>query len=433
MSKKRNRAIVLTSIFGVTQRLIQLLSSLITLPLALHGLGLAGFGIWGAATSLLSLSSMLTMGLGSALITLLPYALSAGRLEQGRAYVAASLLGSTALTALLLLGMAILFWFTSVPAPSTPFLVAGIALVLNIPFSLGSEIWLALQKGYMAALWSLAQTVLSLAGLVAGVLAGAGVTTLVAVFYGALLFANIGCLLHAMLANPAIRPRHRPGGAELRLVLLQGGLLSSIMALGAFSFVFDNVMALSWLGPAASALMAVAMRVCMTATGLLDSVTQPFWPSFADALAAKDHAWIRRAIRHGSGAVLLLSLAGSGLLLLAGRPVLLWWLHQDVGITPALLWVMAFWIVTMTLTSIPTLLLRASATLKPQIVILGIAAMASFGLKYVAARHFGINGILLVSPLLWIVFVVPGYFFLIRSIFRKGLATGHEALGVSVR
>lgn len=433
MSKKRNRAIVLTSLSGVAQRVIQLLSSLITLPLALHALGLAGFGVWGATTSLMSLNKIITMGFGSALITLLPYAFTAGRGEQARAYIAASLLGAAGLAALFLAGMALLFATGTARPPAPPFLVASIALVLNIPLSLGTDIWFALQKGYMAALWNAAQTLLGLAGLVVGVLAGANVTALVAIFYVAMLAASGGCLTHVMLANQAIRPNRRPGGGDFRLILVQGGLLSAVSTLSSCAFVFDNVMALTWLGPGASALMTVAMRVCMTATGLLDSVTQSFWPSFADALAAKDHRWVGRAIRHGSAIVLGLSLSGAGLLVLLGRPVLVWWLHQDVGINHTLLCVMAFWIVIMTLTSIPASLLRASATLKPQIIVFGIAALAGIGLKYVAARYFGVPGILMVSPLLWISFVIPSFFLMIRQVFRNGLVVDHKTIGLSAR
>jgi hypothetical protein len=61
MSKIRTYSILRVSGTGVLQRLAQLLSSLINPPVALHSLVVAGFGVWGAATSLAWLSSLLTL------------------------------------------------------------------------------------------------------------------------------------------------------------------------------------------------------------------------------------------------------------------------------------------------------------------------------------------------------------------------------------
>lgn len=415
----RSLRLIAASAAGVAQRLAQMLSSLVTLPLALHALGVAGFGVWGAATSLLWLSGMLTLGLGSALVTLIPRSLKAGRPEQASGYVTAALYGGAALSALLLLGGAAIILASGAVMPSAPFLVAAVALVLNIPLSIGAEIWFAVQKGHVAAFWALAQTLLGLAGLVAGVWMGAGVTLLVAVFYAALLLANGGCLAHALRAYHGLRPLRRLPPAALRAVLSQGGLLSAVTIAASASVAFDNVMALAWLGPAASARMAVAMRVCITATGLLGAVTQPFWPGFADALAARDHAWVRRTLRQGGALVLALAAGGAGAIMLAGAPVLRWWLHQDLHMTPALLGAMAAWIVAMTCTNVPGALLHAALRLKPQIIVLAVAALAGFGLKYLAARALGVTGILLVSPLLWAMLVAPAYVWLALRVVRR--------------
>ena len=86
----RNRRVLLSGATGVLQRLAQLAASLIILPLVLHRLGEAGFGVWGAATSLSWAAVMLDLGLGGALVTLLPAARHKG--EDMRDYVTACLL-----------------------------------------------------------------------------------------------------------------------------------------------------------------------------------------------------------------------------------------------------------------------------------------------------------------------------------------------------
>lgn len=408
MSKLRNASLLRTSSANVLQRVAQLLSSLVTLPVALHSLGVAGFGVWGAATSLAWLANLLTLGFGSALITLIPRGLATGQTVENRGYVTAALHGSVLLSALLLLGGGAV-GLAGLPVPRGPFLVASVALILNIPLSVNFELWLALQKGHMAAIWSTVQTFLALAFIVLGTLTGAGVTLMVAAIYAPMLIANAGSLAHVLYLHQHIRPFRRMPAAALRTVLAQGGLLFAVTIAGTCATAFDNVMALAWLGTTAAAQMAVAMRVCVTATGMVTAVTQPFWPGFADAFAAHDHAWAKRMLLLGTSAVLGLSVGGCGLIVAFGTPVLRWWLHQDLYISAPLLWAMAAWIVCLTLTNVPGALLNAALRLKPQIVILSMVAIAGFGLKFLAARSYGVAGILLVSPALWVVAVAPLY------------------------
>ncbi|MGE4481365.1 lipopolysaccharide biosynthesis protein [Acidocella sp.] len=411
MSKLRNASILRTSLAGVVQRCAQLLSSLVTLPVVLHSVGVAGFGVWGAATSLAWLTGLLTLGLGGALITLIPRGLAMGRTTENRGYVTASLQISTALATALLLG-SLTAWLAGVRVPSGPFLVAGAALIFNIPLNLHGALWLSLHKGHMAAFWATVQTLLGLAFILLGASIGAGVTFMVAAIYGALLLSNAGSLAHVLYLHHHIRPfRQRPPTA-LRTVMGHGGLLFTITIASTCATAFDNVFALVWLGPTASAQMAVAMRVCVTAIGMVGAVTQAFWPSFVDAFTTNDKAWTRRTLRFGTAAVVTLSVGGSGLLVAFGAPTLRWWLHQNLHISAPLLWAMAAWITGLTLTDVPGALLNATLKFKPQIALLSLAAAAGFGLKFLVAHAFGVPGILLVTPALWFAFVAPIYFWM---------------------
>jgi O-antigen/teichoic acid export membrane protein len=409
MSKARTYSILRASGAGVVQRLAQLLSSLITLPVALHTLGVAGFGVWGAATSLAWLSSLLTLGFGSALMTLIPRGLATGQTAENRGYVTASLYGGATLAAVLLLGGLVAIRLSGAPTPHGPFLVASVALILNIPLSVSFELWLALQKGYMAAFWATVQTMLGLVFIILVSVTGAHITLMVAAIYAAMLLGNAGSLAHVLCLHHHIRPFRRMATPALITVLTQGGLLFAVTIAASCATAFDNVMALAWLGPAPSAQMAVAMRICITATGIVGAVTQPFWPSFSAAFAANDHGWARRMLKTGMVSVSLLSFGGSALIVAFGAPVLRWWLHQDLHFSQAMLWAMAAWITGVTITNVPSSILNAALKLKPQILLLSTAAVAGFVLKFFAARVFGITGILLVTPVLWFVFVGPIY------------------------
>jgi len=417
----RNRIILLSGGAGITQRAVQLVAGLVTLPLVLHALGLAAFGIWGAATSLAWAASMLDLGLGSALITLIPRAMAAE--GHARAVTGASLAGASALSGLLLLAALAVALLAPHAIPGPAFVIAGLALALNIPLSLSGNIWFGLQKGYAAGFWELAQSLLMLAGIVICAATGAGVLAMVAVVYGALLAANAGSLTHLLLREPGIRPT--PASlATFAPVLRSGVTLSALTLIIIASFVFDNLLALHWLGAAAAGRMAVAMRLGTTAFGFLAAATQALWPAFVEAVAANDHKWVWRTLWRGTAGITLLALTGGALLVAAGPLFLKLWLGQNIGLPRATLAVVAAWIIALAIPRVAGLLLNALLKFRGQIIVQSLATPLALALKYLLAPHFGIAGIFGATPLVWLVIVCPAYAWLaLRWVIRRPATT----------
>ncbi len=407
-TRARNKKILLSGGTGVAQRLLQLFTGLITLPLVLHALGVAGFGVWGAATSLAWAAGMLDLGLGGALVTLVPQAIAGN--GDVRAIVSASLLTGAGLGILLLLAGCVLVWGDSGMRPGMPFIIAGLCLAVNIPLGLTGSIWFGLQKGYVSGLWELVQTGLTLGLIVVAAWLGLGVSAMVASVFGAQLLANTGSLAHLFLTQPQTRLRLRglsPG--VLRRVLRSGLLLSALSILFSCSCIFDNVLALHWLGPEAAARMTVAMRLCITAIGMLGVATQALWPAFVEAVAADDHPWVLQTLLRGTLAVSALAIGGSAIIIAVGAPVLRWWLHEDLHIPPLLFWAMAAWIVFLSLPRVAGLLLNAVSAFRGQLIVQSIVTVLALSLKYILAEHFGAAGILAATPLVALLIACPAY------------------------
>ena len=407
----RNRRVLLSGATGVLQRLAQLAASLIILPLVLHRLGEAGFGVWGAATSLTWAAAMLDLGLGGALVTLLPAARHKG--EDPRDYVTACLLvGLGVGLALLAGGAAVLLTWPHL-MPSAPFLAAGLCMAVNIPLGLAGSLWFGLQKGHVAGLWDLVQTGLMLGFVIAGAWAGAGVTVMTLAVFGAGVLANAGSLGHALATQPMLRPKKRPNFAVISHALRGGALLALITIAASCAYVFDNVLTLDWLGPQAAAQMTVALRVCITATGMLMVATQALWPAFVEAVALEDHHWVARTLWRGTLAVAGLACAGAGLIVLAGNRVLALWLHQDLQLPLPLFLAMAGWIVTLTLPRVAGLLLNAVAQYRGQFIAQLAATALALGLKPAMAATFGAAGLLGATPLSALFILCPAYAWLV--------------------
>jgi O-antigen/teichoic acid export membrane protein len=419
MTRERNRRIVLTSGAGVTQRAAQAAATVVTFPLVIRALGVDGFGVWGAATSLAWVAWMLDLGLGAALVTLVPRALAGEGGEGASDLVAAALAGAAGLS-LAFVGMGWAgMWLAGRPV-DPPFVVAAAALALNVPLGIGSRLWLALQKGYAASGWELAQTVITLALLVAGALLGLGVTALTACVYGAMLAANAGGLAHVLIAHPELRPRRWPGRRATRRVTFAAAPMLGISVANACALVFDNTLALVWLGPAASAQMAIALRLITTASGFISVIGQAFWPAFAEAAATGDRSWMRRSLRDGTLIVAGLALAGSLALAAVGGPLLRLWLGRDLGMSGPVLWAVGAWVTLSALTLAPGYLLLAVSRLKGPLIVLTVAALVGLALKYLAAQRFGVAGMLTVTPALTVALVWPVYLWMARAWLADG-------------
>jgi O-antigen/teichoic acid export membrane protein len=412
LSRLRNRRILLASGAGIFQRIAQLAAALISLPLVLHALGVAGFGVWGAATSLAWLIGILDFGLGAALVSAIPGALAAGPAgeTQAQAFVAASLAGGCGVMLLFLLPLVVLAGFAPAHLPGLPFLIAWGCLAVNVPLSAAANIWFGLQKGHVAGGWDFVQNLAVLALLLAGVFSGGGVALLVACVYGGALLANAGSLTHLLLTEPRVRPRWTGmSRAVWRRILGSGLLLFSLSAVASLAYALDNVLALAWAGPAASAQMAVAMRLCVTAAGFIAVATHALWPAFVEAISLRDFTWVWRSLLRATGAIVALAAGGSALVVAFGGPVLHLWLRTDMRLPPDLFWAMAAWISVLAIPRVAGLLLNAAGVLRAQIAVQAAAAALALAAKYLLAPRFGVAGILAATPLVWAILVCPVY------------------------
>ena len=245
--------------------------------------------------SLAWLSGLVDFGVGAALVTLVAHAIALGRADQARNHVMGALAMGSGLAALLLAAGWAVVLLTVPQAEAGPYLIAVAGLALNVPLNSANNVWMALQKGYVSGLWELVQTLLTVGGLAGATALTTDVRVYVAVVYCGLLLANLGSLAHLLLSHPELRPRGLAMSIAAVRTVAGKGMMYFLLALsGGLSFLLDNVLTLELLGPEASARMAVALRICVSAAGILWVISQPLWPAFAEAAAKADRRWIRK-------------------------------------------------------------------------------------------------------------------------------------------
>jgi O-antigen/teichoic acid export membrane protein len=409
MAPERNRRIWLGAATGLVQRAAQLLSTLITFPLVLHALGIAGFGIWAASSSLGWLAGVVDLGLGSALLTLLPASFATDGGVAAQRHVSAALSAGMGLALLGLAGCALFAAREGADGASAPFLIAALAMAINIPLSIARNIWFGLHKAHVANAWDLGQTILTLVLVAAAALAQGGLLALVAAVYAAMLVTNASSLAHALLGHPALRPKLWRSAGDVRDIFGRGGQMLAITIAALCVYAFDNLLVLAWAGPAAAARIAVALRVCTTILGLFSVITQPFWPALAEAAARADHRWVSRTTRRGTLLICLAAGLSGAVIITCGAPVLTFWLRRDLDFSQAMLWMMAAWVLALSCTRFAELYLLAVLRLRLQIALLSLGACGALLLKYLLIGRFGVPGVLGATALAWMVLVAPGY------------------------
>jgi O-antigen/teichoic acid export membrane protein len=378
------------------------------MPLLLRSLGSAQFGIWGAAASLAWLSTLADVGTGAALVTLIARAVAASDLDSARRYVSGTLGLGSCLAGIVALAVLAAWMAGALGTHAGPYLIALLGLALNIPLNAANNVWMALQEGYFASLWESAQTLLTLVGLVAAVMGSAGLMVCIAVVYGGLVLANLGSLMHLLSAHPELRPHGlRVPVADMRAVGGEGMMYFMLTLAGSLSFLLDNVLTLSWLGPEASARMTIALRICVMGMGAMGVILQPLWPAFAEAAESGDRKWIGKVLRRGSVWMIGNAIIGSALLVACGEPLLHYWLRDSLSIGQPLLWAIAAWLAAQALIRVPCLLLNGLSIIRYQVFVSVVATAIALGLKFILSREFGIAGILWATTAPYIIWVLP--------------------------
>jgi len=414
---QRNRNITYAVLTAGMQRLLQLLGSVIIIPLLLHSLGTTYFGIWGAATSLAWLSGILDIGLGAVVISLVAEGMATDRLQRIRDQMAVVIIGAS-LMGLLVISVGTLcvcLWIKGVE--SAAFLIAVVAIGINIPLSMATSAWLGLQKGYISGMWDSVQVILNITALLIAVALHAHVLIMVALFYGSIVITNILCSIHLLWSCPQLYPvQWRVSVGIWRQIGGKSLLFALISIVLNISFGLDNVLALMLLGPEASARMAIIMRLGINAIGIVAVLTQPLWPAFIEARGKEEHRWVWKALVKGTMAVIGLCILGGGILGLFGQKILHWWLGGALDINTTLLWATALWILGLSLPRVAWLLLNAASDLKFQLALCIPVCVIAIAAKLLFVAEFGILGIWLATPLCLLIIMCPAYTWRIYSV-----------------
>lgn len=405
----RARRILVTSLIGVAQRGSATLGTLLIFPQVLHAIGLRDFGLWGAAASLSLIINFADFGLGPMLITFVARELAAGDTERARRVFGASVTAAMAIAGALILLSPAVFALTKPHLEAQIFTIVTIGIALNVPLGIANPAWLALQRGWMCALWEFVQTGIFVVSLYLCSLYSSDVRLFAAMIYIAIVLSNAFNIATLVSVPIGIRPLRVPSAwRDIREIIPTSAKYFFLTTLDALSYVFDAAIALQVAGALAAGQMSIIQRMAVAATGVLLILSQYLWPTYVEAAVRGDYRWIKRALTASILGVGAIATVIFGVLAFFGPALCRVWLHKDIGFRSSTFSYLALWIFVMGASRSIGTVLNALNILSFQIASFSVFIVVSLILKFILPQYFGVDGIL-------IAVILPGAFLLIPS------------------
>lgn len=408
--------------------------SLVAVALGVGYLGPERYGLWAAMGGITAFITFADLGLGYGVLNAVAAAKGTG--DRASAHVAvstaAAVLGGTGLAILvaaLVLGPLVpwpdVFNATDpvARAEAAPAVLVFVGcLAVNLPLALVVRVQYGLQEAFAANLWSAAGSVLTLIGLVAAILAGAGMPWLVLALAGGPVLAN---LLNWAVLFRSRHPELRPAGSLVRWPvardMIRLGILFSItqLALG-IAYSTDAFVAARLLDGTAATRYQVVLRLFFLAPQVMSLVLNALWPAYGEAMARGDAGWVRTTLVRSTAVAGGAVAAGSLVLwLLAGPIVRLWLGPEGFDPDPLMTAGMAAWAVVVTVMNGISMPLNAASRIRFQAIVAVVMAAVSVPASVGLGLALGLAGIIWGTVLAYLACSVVPYVVNVRRLLRQ--------------
>lgn len=397
-----------------------------TVPLAIHYLGTESFGIWTTISTGLAMLLVLDLGVANSLTNFLSEAYAKSDTAHAQRFATSALAVMTCIAA----GIALIAWFGWGYVPwlhvfriSSPAVAATVSkssaaalvvFLVGLPASLAQKILGSYQEFKVANAFTATGSLLNFVAVYALVRFHASLPALVAASAGALVLANIACLVWIFTRHkPWLRPRWKHVDAVAsRNLIASGGELFIIQLAGLVVFNSDNLIVAHYLGANEVASYSLAWRLVGYASVLQTMIVPSLWPAFSEAFHSGDYVWVKRIFVRACSITMGTAAAFVLLIGFLGRAFIRLWAGQAAVPTQGLIWLMCCWILISTFMNNTATVLIARSKTRVQAWCSLVAAVANLWLSMYLVPRIGSSGavlgtigsylLILVIPQTWI-------------------------------
>jgi O-antigen/teichoic acid export membrane protein len=403
----RNRRAMLTGSVSTLARVVQIATSLITVPLTLKYLGNERFGLWMTISSVLAMAAFADFGVGNGVLNTVAKAFGKDDMGGVRKAVSSGFAVLNTIALLLLLSFFSIYRFVNwasffrvyspqARAEAGPALaVFAICFALNISMDVVQRVQLGLQQGYRYGLWLMCGSVAGFIGVLSGIWFRVSLPVLVMAIAGAPIFATAMNAIHFF---GSVRPDLRPS-----LSLVSRDTISQIAKLGGLFFVLQVVVAVSYsadnfiiartLGAANVPEYAIPQRMFGIIAMMSSMLVAPLWPAYSEAISRGHMKWVRHTLKTSLLLVLGATSAASLTLLLLSHRLIHWWVGSRIHPPFFLLVGLAIWTVIGCCGDALASFLNGAAVIRFQVIVASLFGIACVTAKIFLIHRYGVTGV----------------------------------------
>jgi len=437
-SRDRYRRIALTSASLTAAKVIGMAVSLVTVRLTLSYLGVERYGLWMTVSSVSTFLAFADLGMGNGLLNAISEANGRNDPEAAKRCVASIFYFLMALAAASV--VVLCAFYGAVPwwkiynvhssraiAESGP--ATGVFLLtsmLAMPLSVVQKVQLGFQEGFFSGLWQSLGSVLSLAGTLIVLSNKGSLVWLISAFSGGQVLALAINAAHQFLVRrPWLLPRLANFSWVTCRSLARVGtqfLVLQIICLVGFST--DTIILAQKVGPASVAQYAIIQKLSGIAMSIQIIGVSPLWPAYTEALARKEHAWIKRTFYRSVIACVCIGIFAAVPQIVFGNAIIRFWTKTSLNISLSAFCAAGVWLVLYGYGAATATLMNGVGQLKVQIVSGALFALASIVAKLAIARQYGVAGVIWATVVTYTIFVVVPVWFVILGVLKRPLSGG---------
>jgi O-antigen/teichoic acid export membrane protein len=430
---ERNRRALMTGGAATVARVVQMGTSLVTIPFTLRYLGNERFGLWMTISSVLAMAAFADFGVGNGVLNTVARAFGKDDVEGVRRAVSSGFAVLISIATLVLFSFFAIYRFVNwadffrVVSPQArseagPALaVFAICFALNISMDVVQRVQLGLQQGYRYGLWQLSGSFAGLVGVLGGIRFHVSLPVLVVAIAGAPIFATTLNTVHFFgFVHPDLRPRWKLVSREVIWQIAKlGGLFFVLQAVVAVSFSADNFIIARALGAVNVPEYSIPQRMFSLISMFVAMMVSPLWPAYGEALSRGHVGWVRRTLFRSLLLVFSGGCLASGIMLLLSRRLIFWWVGPHITPPAFLLLGLAVWTVVDCCGNTLAMFLNGAGIMRFQIAVASLFGIACLTTKLALVPRYGIAAVPWSTLNTYLLFCVLPYVIYLQRLFSQ--------------
>lgn len=417
-AKQRHKKVAFSAISSVAAKSIQILTSLISIPITINYLGIERYGLWMTITSVISVLSFSDLGIGNGLLNMIAESDGKDDRDSAAKAVSSSFMLLTALAFILTIIFSISYPYISWAklfniSNQNTILEAGPAMavfvacfLINLPLGIVQRVQMGYQEGYVSNIWLCAGNLISLAGILIVVHYKMGLPWLIFAMSGAtILVTFINGIVLFSKRYPWLRPRISNFSITIMKRVLKIGLLFFFLQLAvSLGYSSDNIVLAQILGLNAVSQYAVPMRMFQIVPLLLGFVFAPLWPAYGEAIARGDIGWVTLTLKRSICLGLLVNIPFAMILVVFGSKILELWIGHQVSTPFPLMLGLGIWMALNSIGGPISSFFNGASIIKFQVICALTMGIMNLIISIFLVKAIGISGVVYGSIISQIIF-----------------------------